>query len=52
MKEEEDFKEFELLVRPLMEYLDTKHHPHVTIIITSTNAELVEGLMGVTNNEN
>ena len=37
--------EFELLARPLIQYLCENHHPHVTVIITTTNAELLEGKM-------
>ena len=35
---------FETIVRPVMKYLADHHHPHVTIVITSTNAQLVEGI--------
>lgn len=37
--------EFELLVRPLIRYLCENHHPHVTIIITPTDAQLLYGQM-------
>lgn len=37
--------EFELLVRPLMRYLCENHHPHVTVIITPTDAQLLYGQM-------
>lgn len=37
--------EFESLVRPLMKYLSENYNPHVQVIITQTNAELVEGIM-------
>ena len=36
-------KEFEQLARPMMQYLCENHHPYVTVIITPTNAELLEG---------
>ena len=35
-------KDFEAVVRPVMQYLCENHHPHVIVIITSTNAELLE----------
>ena len=35
---------FEEIARELMKYLAQNHNPHVTAIITSTNAELLEGL--------
>jgi len=31
--------------RPLMKYLSENHNPHTTVIVTSTNAELVGGIM-------
>lgn len=40
-----DLDEFEKVTKPLMEYLMKNHHPHVTVIITATHAELVEGQM-------
>jgi len=39
----ENLTEFEKAVRPLMEYLAKNHNPHCTVIVTSTDAELVEG---------
>ena len=38
-------KEFEQLARPMMQYLCENYHPHVTVLITPTNAELLEGKM-------
>lgn len=29
---------------PLIKYLNKNHHPHCTIIVTQTNAELLEGV--------
>jgi hypothetical protein len=40
-KENEAFKQAAL---PLIKYLCENHHPHVTVIVTPTNAELLEGL--------
>jgi arsenate reductase-like glutaredoxin family protein len=37
-------QEFEALARPLIKYLNENHHPHTTIIITPTNAEVLEGI--------
>jgi len=39
------YKEFEALSKPLIKYLNDNHHPHATIIIDTTHAELVEGIM-------
>jgi hypothetical protein len=35
---------FETVTRPVIKWLCENHHPHVTVIITPTNAELLEGL--------
>lgn len=35
---------FEELARPLINYLCENYHPHVTVIITPTTAELLVGL--------
>lgn len=35
--------EFELAVREVIKYLNKYHHPHTTVIITNTNAEVLEG---------
>lgn len=37
-------KEFEALVRPLIKFLCDNCHPHVSVIVTPTNAELLEGV--------
>jgi len=36
--------EFEELAKQLIEYLCKNHHPHTTIIITPTGAEILEGV--------
>jgi hypothetical protein len=38
-----EIKDFESVVRPVIKYLCENHHPHVKVIITPTNAELMEG---------
>ena len=38
----DDFTE---IVKPLIKYMAENYHPHTTLIITSTNAELLEGKM-------
>lgn len=35
---------FEELTKPILKYLCENYHPHVTVIITPTSAELLEGL--------
>lgn len=42
--EEPESSDFEAVVRPVLKYLCENHHPHVTVIITPTTAELLEGL--------
>lgn len=41
--EDDKSKDFESVVRPVIKYLCENYHPHVTIIVTPTNAELLEG---------
>jgi len=38
-------KELEELSRPLIKWLCDNYHPHVTVIITPTSAELSEGIL-------
>lgn len=40
-------KEFEELALPLMKWLNDNYHPHVTVIVTSASAELMEGVTSV-----
>lgn len=44
----DDFKQ---LARPIMKYLCNHHHPHTTIIISGTNAEILEGIESVGTDE-
>jgi hypothetical protein len=39
-----DDKDFETAVRPLIKWMAENQHPHTKIIITSTGAELLEGV--------
>jgi hypothetical protein len=43
----EESDDFEKVVRPVLKYLCENHHPHVTVIITPTSAELVEGVKAI-----
>lgn len=38
---------FEELSKPMIKYLCENFHPHVTVVITPTSAELLEGLKGI-----
>ena len=42
--------EMKELLEKLMIQLDREHHPHTSIIVTSTTAEVVEGV-GVVHND-
>jgi len=48
---EEQRKKFEELCRPLMRFLCENCHPHVTVIVEPTQAELVEGVCVVRTDE-
>ena len=43
-KSKDKLNELATAVEPLMQYLAENHHPHVTAIVTSAGAELVEGI--------
>lgn len=32
---------------PLLKYLNENYHPHVTVIVTPTSIELMEGIMAI-----
>ena len=36
-------KEFEEASKPLIKFLNDNCHPHVAVIVTSTDAEILEG---------
>ncbi len=40
---EEQIKTFEIAVRPLIQWLCDNVHPHHTVVVTPTGAELLEG---------
>ena len=42
---------FEKVAKPLIEWLCNNMHPHATVIVTQTNAELVEGSMSIVTTE-
>lgn len=44
MQETESEVAFEDAAKPLIKWLCENHHPHVTAIVTCTNAELLEGI--------
>jgi hypothetical protein len=44
LTKEERLKEFEAITRPVMEWLNNNMHPHATVLVDTTRAELVEGV--------
>lgn len=44
---EEKRKEFEAVAKPLIKWINDNGHPHMSVIITPTSAELVEGSIGI-----
>lgn len=45
---EDQREQFEKAVRPIMEFLNNNCHPHVTVVIDGTHAELSEGVCAFT----
>jgi len=41
---DEQRKDFELISRPLIKWLNDNCNPHVSVIITPSRAELLEGI--------
>lgn len=44
---EEQVKAFHEAAKPLIKYLSENHHPHVSVTVTSTDAELFESSASV-----
>lgn len=44
---EEQQAEFETLTRPLLKFLCENCHPHVSVLVTPTTAELLEGCCSI-----
>ena len=44
-------KTFEEVVKPVMEWLAKNKHPHTSVIIEATRAEMVEGVEAVLTDE-
>lgn len=41
---EQERREFEAVTRPVMEWLNKNCHPHVSVVIEPTGAELLESV--------
>jgi hypothetical protein len=48
---EEQRKEFEEVSKPLLEFINNNCHPHVCVNLTSTNAQLFEGICSFNTDE-
>lgn len=48
---EQQINEFEAVTRPVIEWLNNNLHPHVTVIIDPTRAELCEGAIAYTTHD-
>ncbi len=46
---EQKSAEFREVIEPVMDWLARTQHPHMTIIVTAGDAELLEGQSGVVN---
>ncbi len=44
-------KEFELMTKEMMLWMDRNLHPHTKLILNSTSAEIVEGIICNTNDD-
>tara|TARA_R110000782_G_scaffold256574_1_gene345642 strand:- start:333 stop:503 length:171 start_codon:yes stop_codon:yes gene_type:complete len=47
----EQKEKFEEAAKPLMKYLAENHNPHVTVIVVSDTAEIMEGLASIVTDE-
>jgi hypothetical protein len=41
----ENLRSLETVARPLIQWLNENMHPHTTVIVTQTSAEVVEGCL-------
>ena len=48
---EQQRKEFEEVTRPVMKWLNDNCHPHVSVVVAPTSAELSEGVVAVRTND-
>jgi hypothetical protein len=47
----EQKERFEKAARPLMKYLAQNYHPHVTVIVDGSRAEILEGSASIVTDE-
>lgn len=48
---EQERREFEAVTRPVIEWLNKTCHPHVSVVIEPTRAELLEGVCAYPTND-
>lgn len=48
---EQERQAFEAVTRPVIEWLNKNCHPHVTVVIDTTSAELSEGVWSIRTND-
>lgn len=51
MLNEQQRKDFEEVARPVIKWLNDNCHPHTTVLIEPTRAEVVEGVCAVNTND-
>lgn len=44
-------RDFEAAAKPLIKWLNDHGHPHMTIIVSTTHAELLEGVVAINTHE-
>lgn len=47
----EQQKEFEIISRPVMKFINDNCDPHAIVVIDGTNAQLTEGVCGYSTND-
>lgn len=50
-KDKKRLESFEEIIKPVIKWLNDNCHPHTTIIVCPTSAELVEGVCGINTEE-
>lgn len=47
----EQIKEFEIICKPVIKFINDNFHPHITVIISCDSAELLEGSCAIRTDE-
>ena len=51
MSNDDLYEEFEELTKPIIHFINKNFHPHTQIVIDSTSAQVLEGIMSYCNFE-